>query len=122
MRAIKAGVDPKGIMNPGTLLPPINKKDSPPRIATITAESLNDWVVRPSSLSAPVESDPTLRSIVEGRSGPREAWYGQMWGQAKGLGDSAAAAVGFSGNKSGGTTPESVEDVPGGWKEEGDGA
>ena len=68
MRAIKAGVDPKGIMNPGTLLPPVHATKLPPRTATIDFENVAGWVVRPENLSAPAETEPVVKGQEAGGS------------------------------------------------------
>src|SRR5579859_5436044 len=103
MRAIKAGVDPRGIMNTGTLLPPPNKVDSPSPVSTISAESLDEWVVKPESLSDPAELDP------EGGSA-EVPWYEKLWSNVRGLGSNAAKSVGVSGNEVEGKVEEKVEE------------
>ena len=73
MRAIKSGVDPHGIMNPGTLLPPPSGTASP-KISTIDVKKLNDWIVKPQSLTDPAEKDPQLSTVARGDSWMTQAW------------------------------------------------
>jgi hypothetical protein len=97
MRAIKAGVDPKGIMNPGTLLP-LSSQEVASRNPTINMHSLNDWIVKPKTLDEPMETDPQLRPIVKGhqKSGEDrpdssgESWFNWAW---KGWGDRRVRTV-----------------------------
>jgi hypothetical protein len=77
MRAIKSGVDPHGIMNPGTLLPPPSRTPSP-KIYTIDVEKLNDWIVKPQSLIDPAEKDPQLSTVPIG-----DSWMTQAWNEMK---------------------------------------
>jgi|SRR5579862_6937295 hypothetical protein len=112
MRAIKAGIDPKNIMNPGTLIPPIHKKDSPPTAATIDLQSINEWIVKPESLTAPVETNSNVSASENG-----DSFFGRSWGEMKKMGGDAAHAVGLI--KS---APQSTKGTPGVWKEQGDGA
>lgn len=85
MHAIKTGVDPHGIMNPGTLLPPLSGQPLP-RISTIDVEKLNEWVVKPQSLNEPAEKDPQLQTAAATTiSG--DSWYTQAWNEMKRWGD-----------------------------------
>jgi hypothetical protein len=119
MRAIKAGIDPKGIMNPGTLLPPQISGELPPRTSTIDMESLNEWIVKPKSLDDPVETDPQLRSTMErrGTSGRGEAWHNWVWNGVKGWGD--AVVNSFAGSP----TPKKADEkeIMEVWADRGDG-
>ena len=80
MHAIKNGVDPHGIMNPGTLLPPLNGQPLP-RISTIDVEKLTEWVVKPQSLTDPAEKDPDLQNMAVTTRG--DSWMTQAWNQMK---------------------------------------
>jgi len=118
MRAIKAGIDPKGIMNPGTLLPSQNSAELPPRTSTIDVENLNEWIVKPKSLDDPVQTDPQLLSIME-ESGPSsgEAWYNRAWTGVKGWGDGIVNVF------TGPTEPKRIEEkeIMEVWADQGDG-
>src|SRR5271170_1166114 len=81
MRAIKSGVDPHGIMNPGTLLPPPNGAPST-RTSTIDVESLNEWIVKPQSLTDPAEKDPQLPTVAAGQIRV-DSWMTQAWNEMK---------------------------------------
>jgi len=116
MRAIKAGIDPKNIMNPGTLLPPIHKGDTPYTAATIDLQSINEWIVRPESLTAPAEVEPRRDSAVNENG---ESLLGRSWSEIKKLGDGAANAFGVINTDSRKSTDEIASR---GWKEQGDGA
>ena len=123
MRAIKGGIDPKGIMNPGTLLPPPAPLIIPPPSATIDTESVDDWIVKPGSLTAPVETDQHLKSVIEGTDSSGES--GSIMSGLRRMGSGVVSAVGLRKEES---DPASVPilqyvDSKGeGWKEEGDGA
>ena len=78
MRAIKAGIDPKGIMNPGTLLPPLAGEVTTTGTATIDPDSLNGWIIRPESLEESTEPIPAPNPVVE-RKLIQEPWYAQVW-------------------------------------------
>jgi len=62
MRAIKEGIDPHNIMNPGALLP--ETTDPLDRTATINLENLQEWVIKPKSLAHPVETNPYLSAVM----------------------------------------------------------
>ena len=121
MRAIKAGVDPKGIMNPGTLLPPPHGTILTPRTATIELENIAGWVVKPESLSAPAEADPHSKAVVEGKESDK-SWLSGVLGEVPRLG--AFGKGGESRNEQRGTLLQEeqhvvneVEELP---KEEGE--
>lgn len=133
MRAIKAGVDPKGIMNPGTLLP-LRDQEMLPRKSTIDIESLNDWIVKPKSLEEPMETDPQLSSIVNGNTSTGDpslgsvveksswgAWYSQAWNGVMKWGDGIMTAV--LGTESTENAPQEVEpkEILEVWADQGDG-
>jgi hypothetical protein len=123
MRAIKGGIDPRGIMNPGTLLPPPAPLSIPPPSATIDTQSVDDWIVKPGSLTAPVETDQHLKSVVEGTDSTRES--GSIMGGLKKIGSGIVGAVGLRKEESDPTAVPIltyVEPKGEGWKEEGDGA
>lgn len=81
MRAIKNGVDPHGIMNPGTLLPLPSGTPST-RTSTIDVESLNEWIIKPQSLADPVEKDPLLRKATAPHI-RGDSWMTQAWNEMK---------------------------------------
>jgi len=62
MRAIKEGIDPHNIMNPGALIPdttePLDRK------ATMNLENLQEWIIKPKSLAHPVETNPYLSAVL----------------------------------------------------------
>src|SRR5271168_5155307 len=62
MRAIKEGIDPYNIMNPGALLPettqPLDRKP------TMILENLQEWIIKPTSLAHPVETNPYLSAVL----------------------------------------------------------
>ena len=83
MRAIKAGVDPKGIMNPYTLLPQAHGSILPPRTATIELENIAGSVVKGEILSAPAGTDPNPKLPEEQRSG--DSLFSMIAGKVGGL-------------------------------------
>ena len=94
MRAIKLGVDPKGIMNPGTLLPGPSGTMLP-QTATIDVQTLNEWIVKPKSLEEEREMDPDVMGsaasnltsappLKEGGSWIINVWNGLTGGDKKG--------------------------------------
>jgi hypothetical protein len=137
MRAIKAGVDPKGIMNPGTLLPPATNEAQPPLFSTIDVQTLNEWIIKPKSLEDPPEMNPhevasagatrEAASVAAVVTNPVSAapktesgsWFSGVWNGISGVGKSV------SGEK---TVEKSIEGEAGGvaksegWVEKGDGA
>jgi hypothetical protein len=117
MRAIKAGIDPKGIMNPGTLLPPPTSGELPPRTSTIDIQGLNEWIVKPKSWDDPVEADPQLRSVEErGGTSNGEAWYNRALNGVKGWGDAIVNSFAAS------PAPKKIEkEVTEVWADQGDG-
>ena len=128
MRAIKGGIDPKGIMNPGTLLPPPSSTKLPPISTTIDTESVEDWIVTPGTLSPPAEADPQLKSVVEGSATKRPG--ARFLNDLRKLGADLVSALGL-GKEDSESSPGPVPDVPilqyrevkeQGWTEKGDGA
>lgn len=85
MRAIKQGIDPLGIMNPGTLLPP-KDQEAQPRTSTIDREKTATWVVKPHSLRDSVEIDPQLQAIVEENGTNTNSWANWIWHGVQKLG------------------------------------
>ena len=83
MRAIKQGIDPVGIMNPGTLLPPKNQPILT-RTSTIDPEKVSDWVVGPHNLDRHVESDPRLPAPIDGIGSDVESWGNWIWDKVGG--------------------------------------
>jgi hypothetical protein len=94
MRAIKIGIDPQGLMNPGTLLPSQRQQEEIPRTPTIDVDSLTEWIVKPKNLDEPAEVEPRLHSVVEEIIPMRESWYSRAWREVKKLSDNIVQAVG----------------------------
>jgi hypothetical protein len=84
MRAIKAGVDPKGIMNPGTLLPPARGIIFPPRAATIGFENIAGSAVSSESSSAATKTDLNHKDPEE-KQGSGDSFFGTITGKVGGL-------------------------------------
>ena len=91
MRALKQGVDPNGIMNPGTLLPSPSQvpiETSP----TIDLQSLKERVislknwdnvgVEDNSTDADAVISPAALAVVQ-KTEKTESWYNRIWGSKK---------------------------------------
>jgi hypothetical protein len=122
MRAIKTGIDPNNIMNPGTLLPPIYESEIPPAAATIDLQGINDWIVKPESLTSPYHPNPHSEPISTEAT---DSFLQRSWNEIKRLGENAFHSAKLGSDPPSKTSQPTLKPHPNVaqvWKEQGDGA